>query len=503
MNTKRTGILFLVVVFLMVGVPFASAQSDDSDLLQEIEAEAPKKEDDESDLLKELDEEATSKESEDLNLLKEMDEKPAEETKPKFGFIKQLRDNFTGSVRLRYSHYLTNAEDRDDADLNNDLYDYIFRFNTRTSSENWRVDVDGWAEGGNQKDEYMGVSNWFQDTQREEVRHLMINEFYGTFNQEQYDLTVGKKIFSNGISTLYSPADRFKPQDASDPIDVKDFGVWQARGDYYLDDYTITAVIFPVFESGKQPNNSSRWSGSTQDEDNRDYEHSDETELEEDYPDIEPENISYFARAKTVFRGWDLFFSAFHGLNPYSVIKEETRDGELVQVKKNVKVGNYAAGFSTTYKKWEFHGELFYNHSYSGKDDNYLSGVAGFTYSIDEWAKRLFLEKIDVTIEYAREKITKKQFAESYTDSSQGTRLGKNDLFTRINFKVNEDLSFQYVSNFEFDEDGRYNHVGSEYRLKNGLTWRVALEFFNGSDGSYYGRWWRNDRIMTSLKYEF
>ena len=132
-----------------------------------------------------------------------------------------------------------------------------------------------------------------------------------------------------------------------------------------------------------------------------------------------------------------------------------------------------------------------------------FSGVAGFTYTIDEWAKYLFLEKIDVTIDYAREEVSCDQFADNYTNSSRGTRLGKNDLFTRVNFKANEDLSFQYISNFEFDEDGRYNHVGSEYRIRSGLTWLVALEFFNGSDNSYYGRWKRNDRIITSLKYEF
>ncbi len=503
MNTKCTGILFLVIVFLMVGVPFASAQRDDSDLLNEIEAEAPKTEDDESDLLKELDEEAAPKEGGELDLLKEIEETPAQETKPKFGVIKQLYDNLTGSVRLRYNRYIVDAEARDDADLKNDQYDYIFRVNTKTGGENWSFDVDGWAEGGNQKSEYSNFSRWFQDTLRDQVRHFEINELYGTFNQESYDLTVGKKIFSNGISTLYSPADRFKPQDASDPLDVKDFGIWQAKGDYYLGAFTITGAVFPIYAAGKQPNNRSRWSGSTKDEDNRDYEHSDETDVEEDYPGIETENIGYFGRVKTTFRGWDLFFSAYHGLNQYSVIKEEDRDGETVQVKKIIKIGNYAAGFSTTYKKWEFHGEVLYNHSYDGKDDNYFSGVAGFTYAIDEWAKYLFLEKIDITIDYALEVVSCDQFADNYTNSSRSTRLGKNDLFTRVNFKVNEDLSFQYISNFEFDEDGRYNHVGSEYRVRSGLTWILGLEAFNGSDDSYYGRWKKNDRFITSLKYEF
>jgi hypothetical protein len=213
--------------------------------------------------------------------------------------------------------------------------------------------------------------------------------------------------------------------------------------------------------------------------------------------------VGYFARAKTTLKGWDLFISGYHGLNPYYVQREEQQGTSTVIIKENVKVGNYAAGFSTAYKKWEFHGEGLFNYSYDGKDDDYVSMVGGFTYTIDDWAKKIYLQKIDITLEYATEVTMKNQDAEGYTRSSRKSRMGRNNLFTRVNFKYNEYLSFQYISDFEFDPSGRYNRIQSEYKIRPGLEWTTVFEFFNGKDTSYYGRWERNDRIITDITYSF
>ena len=63
-----------------------------------------------------------------------------------------------------------------------------------------------------------------------------------------------------------------------------------------------------------------------------------------------------------------LLASAYHCLNPYYVLREETRGSKKVIIKENVKVSNYAAGFSMDYKKWEFHGECLFNFSYRLSD---------------------------------------------------------------------------------------------------------------------------------------
>lgn len=481
---------YFVTFFLILFLAFGSQQSmaaDDSNLLNDLDQEmAPQKDTDTSD---------------DLDLLGELDTAPTKKKEDRLKYLTQIGKNFEGSIRLRGHVFYRDPVDREGVDKRNPVGEALLRFNTWTGSDTLRLNLSGWLEAGTQQDTYEGIFRWPQDKDRQR-HYLELNELYFTLFQDSYDVTLGKKIFQNGISTLFSPADRYRPTDSNDPMDPKDFGMWQARADFYLDKHTLTAVIFPVFNTGKNPSGHSRWSDTTGDYDIYEEDTSDK-EIEEDFPTISINNVGYFARAKTTFRGWDLFASAYHGLNPYYVLREETRGSKTVTIKENVKVGNYAAGFSTAYKKWEFHGEGLFNFSYDGKDDHYISYVGGFTYTIDELAKKLFLEKIDITIEYAGEAITKEQHADGYTRSSRKSRLGRNDIFTRMNFKYDKDLSFQYVSDFELDPTGRYNKLQSEYKIRQGLVWIVAFEFFNGKDDSYYGRWSRNDRAITSLKYSF
>ena len=460
---------------------------------------------------------------EDLDLLKDIDaEKPAEKSKDplkdigaatapeetkKDDLSSQIISHITGSLRLRTMYYFRNPQERDNADMNNVMGEALLKFSDWVGGKKWRVDISGWAEGGSQKDTYAGVFYSLQDDDRRR-KYFEVNEIYYTLSQNDYNVTLGRKIFANGLSTLYSPSDRLRPRDGNDPLDQKELGIWQARLDYFLGPATITAAVLPVFQANKGPSETSRWMGSKRDNDNRDYDfHEDASgnNIEEDRANIAAKNIGYFGRYKNTYKGWDLFFSLYHGPNLYYVLREETRGAEKVKIKETVKVGNYAAGFSTTYKKWEFHGEAFLNYSYDGKDDQYVSGLGGATYTVDDLAKRIGLEQIDLTLEYGGELIIKAQNAEGYVQSSRKTRLGKNDIYSRVNFKYSEGLSFEYVANFELDHDegGYYQKIQSKYRLRDGLIWKTALEFFDGNDNGYYGRWYRNDRVVMELEYSF
>ncbi|HPK52882.1 MAG TPA: hypothetical protein PK114_00385 [Smithellaceae bacterium] len=457
------------------------------------------------DLLKELDTEISAEKSTDP--LKDIDKATAA-AEPKKSTIKdQFVSHLSGSLRLRGMYFFRDPQERDDADMNNVMGEAMLKVSDWVGGEKWRVDVTAWAEGGSQKDTYASVFYSLQDNDRRR-KYFEVNELFLTLNQPDYNVTLGRKIFPNGLSTLYSPSDRLRPKDMNDPTDQKDYGIWQARLDYFLGQATVTAAVLPVFQSNKQPSETSRWMGSKRSNDNRDYDFYDDgssNKREDDPANITVNNIGYFARYKNTYKGWDLFFSVYHGPNLYYVMREETRGTEKIRIKETVKVGNYAAGFSTTYKKWEFHGELLLNYSYDGKDDQYASGLAGATYTIDDLAKRIGLEQIDLTLEYGGEFVFRDQYANGYVQSSRKTRLGRNDIYSRANFKYNEDLSFEYVANFEMDNNdgGHYQKFQSKYRLREGLIWKTALELFNGSDNSYYGRWYRNDRLVMELEYSF
>ena len=168
-------------------------------------------------------------------------------------------------------------------------------------------------------------------------------------------------------------------------------------------------------------------------------------------------------------------------------------------------MADYAAGFNTTYESWEFHGEVVYNFSYDRKDDDYFNYVGGFTYTFDDFAKKLWLEKIEFTAEYANEIITRVQNAANFVSSSKKSRLGRNDILSRINFEYNNKLSFQFVCNFLVDQIdyGRFQRLEAKYKLRDGLISKLAGEFFGGQNDSTYGRWQKNDRIILEFEYSF
>jgi hypothetical protein len=450
------------------------------------------------------------------DLLKELDEKPPAEQgkKPEaetagkaakaWNPLDQLQKNFEGSARLRYTGYFNPAEERPEADTKRNQGEVLLRFADWVGDKKLRLDISGWLEAGTQKNTYAGVTDSWQETDHRR-NYLELNELYLTTQQKDFTVYLGKRLFPNGIATLYSPADILRPRDMNDPLDWKYFGIWQGRMDYFWKESTLTAALLPVFQPWKLPSSTSRWAGNPTSKDSqRDPTFTDPyPNVQDDIPEISGGNVGYFTRGKTTVRGFDLYSSLYYGPGAYPVLRQETQPAGNVYIKEHVKVTNLAAGFSTTYKKWEFHGEVLYNYSLDGKDDSYLPTLAGFTYTLDEWVKPLHLDKIDITLEYAYEFLVRSQFAPGYVESSRKARYGRNDIYTRLDFKFSEKLSVEYLNNLEFTKGnrGRYQRLMGRYRLRDGLVGRAGVEFFEGAEDSYYGRWNRNDRLLAELEW--
>lgn len=506
------------------------AQNNDLDLLSELDVEMqPEKKNSDDDLFNDLDEEIEDKtQKQNLNILS------------------QLYKNLSGNIRARYYWFcrdLDTSTDEDEAENNNSdtdseeidsqrhFVDSIIKISDFISYKSLRLDFNGWAEIGNQKDTYLLGSMWPQDKERHR-RYFEANELYLSLFTDHFDLTLGRKIMSNGVSTLYSPANRYTNSDINDPLDPKEYGIWQTKLDLYIYDLTITTAVLPAYNSSKSPSSTSRWAATWADSSSEledDDSSIDNSTIEENYPDLTYENMSYFFRMKIPLGGWDLFLSCYHGNNSNWVLKndETTEDsddtentdeiGEIDEIdetteddveniiftKEIVPVFNASAGFSTTLNSWEFHAEALYNFTYDYKDDSYLSYVAGFRYTIDEIVKNIFLDKIDITIEYAREWKIDKQDAENFEKSSDELRIGKNDLITFIVIKINENFSFNYLLQYEYEEFGHLNCIGLKYRLTDDLKLISKVELYEGNDESHFGRWKDNDRLIAILEYSF
>ncbi|MFA7257430.1 MAG: hypothetical protein WC047_07655 [Kiritimatiellales bacterium] len=428
--------------------------------------------------------------------------------KPEAGAFGKLGENLSGKAIMQYTAFFNDRQKQTGSDNKNHFWDTVLELNTWTGGNDWRIDVSGWMQAGNQDHTFSGVSPdagaLFRDTDDQDHRYLTLNELYLTLNFNSWDLTLGKKIFKNGLSAIYSPADKLRPVAGYDPLNVRDLGIWQVRADFYRNQTTWTFAVLPVYQPDKVPHTSSRWVNAPAG-----------PSPASDYPDMDPKDFGWFVRGKTVKNGWDLFASLYTGPGRQYVMENRGTLLAPVLVRRVPGVINPAAGYSTTRGRWEFHGEAAYTDAYRNDDQDYISVVQGTTLTIDgDRVSDLGLEQILATFEAAWEWTTDRQTAANYITDSDSTRAGQSDLITRLQFKVNEDLSFEYNSHIILGKWGYANRFGGSWKFMNNLTWRTGVEFFGGKSGGgpaaglnnlgvNYGGWKRNNRLVTSLEYEF
>ncbi|HCY83762.1 MAG TPA: hypothetical protein DHV36_01355 [Desulfobacteraceae bacterium] len=516
-SAKRVG--WLVLAAALICLPLSGiclAQDNSADLFDELETEAPKKPAASSDtegLFDDLEsgDDGSSGESDLFGDLEGTTDEPEVKETAYRKMVRQVWENQEASLRVRHGYFPDEFDDRPGLDNTQYVTEGLFRFASWFGSSDLKLKFSGWAEYGTQDDTYRGSLHWPQD-QDYYRRIFELNELYAVYSMDTMDLTVGKKEFPTGISTLFSPSDRFRPADLHDPLDPKALGIWQIKSDYYLDTSKFEFAFIPIYTFKKYPAPSSRWWG---EEDTSSLGGLAGTgSAGEDLPNVSWEYIDIFAKYKTTLSGWDVFLSANTGTNPYTVRREENGT-EWTTVNR---IFTLAGGFSTTKGKFEIHGETLYNFSDQGRDDDYIGSVLGFTYTIDDKARYIAMEQVIVTLEYAYEWIVDKQSAEGYTSSSRDGRAGLNEIFARLQFKYNEDLKFKNFTHFRIYDMTWMNRVEVSYRFFTGLTAVCAFEVFESEDdddggGSgkdlsnfdniSYAEWDKNDRIILSLKYEF
>ncbi|MGD8388622.1 MAG: hypothetical protein PVG49_15865 [Desulfobacteraceae bacterium] len=486
--------------------------------------------------------------------------------KGKGSMVTQLGDHLQANLRLRFVHYPdTPTLFVIDPDKDENEAEALLRWSTWTEKGLFSFHASGWFEAGTQEDTYRGVSPVLEDTSRKR-RYAELNELYMVRSGGHGDLTLGKKVFHNGVASIFSPANRYSSLDLTDPMDPKVFGSWMASYDHFIGDTTLTFSVLPVFQPKKLPGLWSRWVDTGLTGDIPDLSQYSEEDIEtgnaliddspfrftlpsgaqedmlylmhffwglffadeaasgelreqserllgaiqnsnlspvEELPDSGLKDAGWFGRVKHSIGLWDLFLSSYYGPGLYPVLRLERRNNLLVLVKENPDVFNVCGGFSTTWKSFELHGEVLYNASVNHKDESYIKGIIGITYSNQDLARALHLRRIDLTLEYADEYVTHKQTERGYIATSRYLRIGREDLFATLRIGVTDDLSVYAGLDEVFWCDSRFYRVGAQYRIMQGLTIDVAAEQFEGPFYSYYGHWSENDRLISMLTWSF
>lgn len=428
--------------------------------------------------------------------------------------MQEIRDNAEIKLLTHSLFYLQAPDTREDMDDDRVVVESMLRFKTHVTRGTHQFGLSGWVEYGtqdetySQKDYYFGVEPANPDIERHR-RYAELNELYWLASWGNVDVTLGKKQFAIGLAALYSPADRLEPFDLNDPLRIKRYGLWQLAVNTYNGPTTFTAALFPFFIPPKIPTSRSRWliagdsEGSIKDFQFLLTDIDPVTGIDTDLPQGIDE-LQGLLRVKTTISGWDAFLALFTGVPPYPALRAgDPNSGESAVVREYIRATTVSFGFSTTVGRFELHGEGLLQWSHSAKDDDYLTTIAGMTYSFGDLVQSIGLDELKFSVDYAREALIARQDNDRFIESSEQVRVGQDDILMLLSVHFDIDAIFELFMNINLDDDGRIFSPEFQYRLWEGFWLKIRSDFLIGKGNSFYGRWEKNDRLIISFEYTF
>ena len=425
--------------------------------------------------------------------IKKENQKPA-------SLLDQLKKNISGSLVLQSMHFLNSKPMYETGDPTRNFINSSLDFEEYIRLKKIKLFVSGWLQAGNQRDTFEGSTDRWQDPEYQQNHFLEINEVFLQINLKRMDLSFGRQLLKNGISTLYSPADRFSAPAAYDPIQFRKLASWQVRMDATIRGTTLTALLLPIYEIEKIPNLNSRWGVSFIDFEGFTFDPEFAHLVHYDCPKVSTKNFAYFGRIKRSYNQVDWFISSYYGPDRYHVLALE---GYQVQI-KSADVSYSAAGFASALGQFQLHGEVGYNGAMNREDDSYATSVLGVDFYMEPVLDVLAIERIEMSMDYAKEFETKQQRAPGFITSSRKSRFGRNDLFTRFLFRLKRDWRFEYNSHYRFSERCYLNRIHINKWLKGRFNYGLMVDFFGGTKTAFpYGRWRNQSRAIFSMRYKF
>jgi len=292
-------------------------------------------------------------------------------------------------------------------------------------------------------------------------------------------------------------------------LDNEKMGVYSAAARLNAGPASLMFVVIPVFTPSRLPLPDSRWtpvppSGVTGILEGRQL------------PSQDVGNMQYAARAKATLGGWDLSASYFDGFKPtpsFRLSTVEVAPGTSLPAYTPVFTRLRIAGFdfSTTFGKFEVHGEGAFKLVVSNGRDDLFQGLAGFNYSWDGLGFR-WLDQITLIVEYGREFTLHSRPNSDILPPGNAPQVGdlladnafRNGAVARIQFKLTEDTQLKLTGIGDFDgSPSSYAQIKLTHRLSDKFQAESGLDFLTGARDSFWGRWRDNNRFFLLLKLFF
>jgi len=372
-------------------------------------------------------------------------------------------------------------------------------------NDRWSFNASLLLQGSTYEDDLRGVFAR-PGTNERKGRILELKEAYLTFEEDEYDISLGKSLNAVGLSELFSPANRFGLVDAIHPMYLEELGLWKATFNYYVEDDSISYSLMPFHERSPRPDGRSRWLGSSGD--STFFELDPELGIDpEGNPQLEDEFRSstdleswgHLLQYNAVREGFDYFGLFHYGPTLYSVVKKEGG----IDKKYNPLAVTLAAGLAKTVEEWKLYTEAAYQNTLKSEDEDFVKYVLGVSYRETEFAEKVGLEEISPIIEYAGEIVTNPQQADNFTVNSKKSRPGRNTLFLRVDFRRNDKWTGVFAVAHNIPTRDNFLTGLIQYSYSDNLKFNLERRMFSGRDDTQFGRWEANDYIGLNTEYKF
>ncbi len=330
-----------------------------------------------------------------------------------------------------------------------------------------------------------------------------------TFEKDDFAVLVGKDDLSVGISTLYSPADRYNGAYGANPTVGDSIGVWQARVDYYIQDETmddtLSFAITPYDQRGSIPDRTSRWAGSSGNYLFNDVSTvpglTDASLLQDQFNDPTPDNWGYLLHYKGTRSGYDFFGAAHWGRSKYPIIRQKPTTGEFFIVYPRALT--LSGGVSATFGSFEVHGEASGQKTHHDYDQDIMKYVVGGSYRETDFANMIGLDEIKPIIEYAHEVRFDEQSGANNLLESTNARPYRESFLGRLDVIVNDTWRFNIGGAYNFIDKDATLALHGEYKHSDNLKAFADFVHFDGETDTQFGRWRRNHYVRVGAEWDF
>lgn len=345
------------------------------------------------------------------------------------------------------------------------------------------------------------------DSEKPYSRYLDVKELNLRYDHKAFALILGRAPISVGLSTLYSPANRYRVLDTTNPMHPDDLGAWQGSLDWFLGDNTIRFSVLPE-ERSLSPHSVSRWVGETGETFSSSSAGTgsgggatgltlpagvNATTVYRNRP-------GYLLKFNGVATGMDYFAAAHYGPSVFPTLQNLSGDEYVIEMPV---AWDVSGGATLTRGALEVHGESIYQVAEGNGDQDFVKYVLGASYRETTVAERLGFDEITPVVEYAGEWVTDGQDNPGVTLPSEEARPSRNSLLFKIDVMPSDKLTVTIGGAQNFSTNDHSHSIGLEYKPNYNLTFRAYWAWFDGKTDSPFGRWDRNDHIAFGVKRVF